>query len=75
MKEMFILLTVIGIILEFIGIIVIVRELLKDRETANRMGKAGRDRVLKDFTVQVFAERTLEAYRRAMAFHHRASSH
>jgi glycosyltransferase involved in cell wall biosynthesis len=45
---------------------VAMRRLLEDRETANRMGKAGRERVLKDFTVQVFAERTVEAYRCAM---------
>jgi glycosyltransferase involved in cell wall biosynthesis len=54
---------------------VAIREILKDRKTANRMGKAGRDRVLKDFTIQVFAERTVEAYRRAIEFHHKAVSH
>lgn len=48
---------------------VAMRRLLEDRETANRMGKAGRDRVLKDFTVQVFAEKTVAAYRSAIALH------
>jgi glycosyltransferase involved in cell wall biosynthesis len=46
-----------------------IRRLLEDRETANRMGKTGRERVRKDFTVQVFAEKTVEAYHRAMQVH------
>ena len=48
---------------------VAMRRLLEDHETAKRMGKAGRERVLRDFTVQVFAERTVEAYHRAMEIH------
>lgn len=32
-------------------------------------GKAGRQRVLKDFSVDVFAHRTLEAYQRAIEYH------
>jgi glycosyltransferase involved in cell wall biosynthesis len=31
------------------------------------MGKAGRARVVREFTVEVFAQRTVEAYRRALA--------
>lgn len=46
-----------------------IRRLLEDHEKAKRMGKAGRERVLRDFTVQVFAERTVEAYRRTMEIH------
>jgi glycosyltransferase involved in cell wall biosynthesis len=34
-----------------------------------RMGAAGRARVERDFTVQTFAARTLEAYRQAIAIH------
>jgi glycosyltransferase involved in cell wall biosynthesis len=40
-----------------------------------RMGRAGRERVLRDFTVQVFAQRTAEAYYRALEIHHERSSH
>lgn len=45
------------------------RRLLDDAELRQRMGVAGRKRVLREFTVQVFAERTIEAYRRAMTIH------
>lgn len=47
------------------------------REPARRaaMGKAGRQRVLREFTVQVFAARTVEAYRRAIEIHHERTAH
>ena len=47
------------------------------REPARRaaMGKAGRERVLRDFTVQVFAARTVDAYRRAIEIHHERTAH
>lgn len=35
-----------------------------------RMGRAGRQRVLRDFTIQIFASRTVDAYYRAMEIHH-----
>ncbi len=41
-----------------------VNELLRDPERARRMGKAGRQRVLDQFTWRAVAERTLELYRR-----------
>ncbi len=34
-----------------------------------KMGRAGRSRVLEEFTVQRFASRTVDAYRRALEFH------
>ena len=34
-----------------------------------QMGRDGRQRVLREFTIQVFARRTVEAYRRALVFH------
>ena len=52
-----------------------IRRLLENRETAERMGKAGRERVIKDFTVQIFAKRTQEAYRHAMDFHREHFAH
>ena len=38
-------------------------------ERRREMGARGRERVLREFTVEVFARRTLEAYRRAMDLH------
>jgi glycosyltransferase involved in cell wall biosynthesis len=46
------------------------RKLLNDADLRRCMGVAGRERVLKEFTVEVFAERTLEAYRTALEVHH-----
>lgn len=43
------------------------RQLLADSELRARMGAAGRARVLAEFTSEVFATRTLEAYYRALA--------
>ena len=45
------------------------RTLLADAELRVRMGKAGRARVLREFTVEVFAQRTVAAYREAIAWH------
>ena len=42
------------------------RALAENPELCLEMGRAGRRRVLAEFTVQVFAERTVEAYRRAI---------
>lgn len=39
-------------------------------EARAAMGRAGRARVLREFTVEVFAERTEAAYRRALEGHH-----
>jgi glycosyltransferase involved in cell wall biosynthesis len=44
-------------------------QLATDPALRRRMGEAGRARVLRDFTVQVFAARTVDAYRRAMTVH------
>lgn len=48
------------------------QNLIADKALRTRMGQAGRTRVLNEFTVELFAERTLEAYREAIALHHRA---
>ena len=45
------------------------RRLLDSETLRQKMGAAGRRRVLRDFTLEVFAERTLRAYRRAMDIH------
>lgn len=41
-------------------------------ELRRRMGKAGRQRVLRDFTIEVFAKRTLDAYRHAIELHRKS---
>lgn len=46
-----------------------VRALAKDAGLRATMGARGRARVLREFTVQVFASRTIEAYRRALQMH------
>lgn len=43
--------------------------LLSDAAKRRKMGTAGRERVLRDFTIEVFAQRTLDAYRRAIELH------
>lgn len=45
------------------------RRLLSEPEARRQMGKGGRRRVLHDFTLDVFAEKTLAAYERAMQVH------
>ncbi|MDX9975459.1 MAG: glycosyltransferase family 4 protein [FCB group bacterium] len=45
--------------------------LASDANLRRQMGGAGRRRVLRDFSVEVFANRTLEAYRRAIEMHQR----
>ncbi|MCX5768882.1 MAG: glycosyltransferase family 4 protein [Candidatus Hydrogenedentes bacterium] len=47
-----------------------IASLAGDPARRSAMGKAGRDRVLRDFTVEVFALRTVEAYARALAIAH-----
>ena len=42
------------------------RRLLQDPGLREKMGKAGRLRVLRDFTIEIFSERTIAAYRRAL---------
>lgn len=49
------------------------RALAADPEMRARMGQAGRKRVLSEFTVQVFAQRTVDAYRHALQLHRAAS--
>jgi glycosyltransferase involved in cell wall biosynthesis len=44
-------------------------KLLADPDRREKMGQAGRQRVLREFTVETFARRTVEAYRRALEFH------
>ena len=46
-----------------------IRRLSSDPGLRERMGKAGRARVLREFTLEVFAARTIEAYRRALELH------
>lgn len=46
-----------------------IRTLALDPARRLAMGQAGRERVLRDFTVQVFAKRTVEAYERAIEIH------
>lgn len=45
------------------------KTLLENAELRQRMGSAGRWRVLKDFTLEVFAQRTAEAYYQALEIH------
>ncbi len=45
------------------------RRMADSAELRARMGRMGRQRVLKDFTVEVFARRTEHAYRRAIEIH------
>lgn len=45
------------------------RTLFNDPQRRGVMGAAGRQRVLREFTVQIFAERTAETYRHAMEIH------
>lgn len=45
------------------------RRLLEDPVARKRMGEAARSRVLREFSLEVFAQRTLAAYRRAMEIH------
>ncbi len=51
------------------------RALLRQPELCPQMGRAGRDRVLREFTVEVFAERTEAAYHRAIEIHHERVAH
>lgn len=45
------------------------RRLFKSDADRKRMGAAGRQRVLREFTIEVFAARTVEAYHRAISVH------
>jgi glycosyltransferase involved in cell wall biosynthesis len=45
------------------------RRLLSEPESRAQMGKGGRRRVLREFTLEVFAEKTLAAYDRAIQAH------
>ncbi|HPO86877.1 MAG TPA: glycosyltransferase family 4 protein [Candidatus Hydrogenedentes bacterium] len=46
-----------------------IQRLVQDPDLRRRMGEAGRNRVLQEFTVECFAERTLEAYEKALQIH------
>ncbi len=46
-----------------------IRRLAVDREMRLRMGRAGRERVLREFSVQEFCRRTIEAYGKALEVH------
>jgi len=52
-----------------------VQHLLEDPQTALRMGRNGRQRVLREFSVDVFAQRTVQAYHRALASHRERREH
>jgi glycosyltransferase involved in cell wall biosynthesis len=43
------------------------RQLLKDLQARQRMGAAGRERVEKNFTLELMVDRTLEVYRRLLS--------
>ena len=45
------------------------RRLIESPESRARMGRSGRKRVLAEFTLEVFARRTEQAYRRALGIH------
>ncbi len=45
------------------------RRLIESPESRGRMGRSGRRRVLAEFTLEVFARRTEQAYRRALGIH------
>ncbi len=51
------------------------RRLAVDPELRERLGHAGRERVLREFTIQAFARKTLQAYYRAIEIHHEHSAH
>ncbi len=51
------------------------RTIIRDPARGQRMGEAGRARVLREFTVEVFAERTEAAYRRAIEIHRERTAH
>jgi glycosyltransferase involved in cell wall biosynthesis len=46
-----------------------IRRLAVDREMRLRMGRAGRARVLREFSVQEFCRQTIEAYGKALEMH------
>ncbi len=50
------------------------RRMAESPEMRARMGRMGRQRVLADFTLEVFARRTEHAYRRAMEIHRQRRS-
>ena len=52
-----------------------IRRLIESPSMRDTLGRAGRTRVLKDFIVQVFAARTVEAYRRAIEIHRERTAH
>ncbi len=52
-----------------------IAQLARDPGLRGRMGCAGRERVLREFTVQVFATRTVEAYRCAIEVHRERLAH
>jgi glycosyltransferase involved in cell wall biosynthesis len=52
-----------------------IRTLAQHPQLRESMGKAGRRRVLRDFTIEVFGARTVEAYRRAIEIHHERAAH
>jgi len=45
------------------------RRMAESPDLRARMGRMGRQRVLADFTLEVFARRTEQAYRRAIEIH------
>lgn len=56
-------------------IAIAMRRLLDDPALRSRMGAAGRARVLRDFTLETFAARTLDAYHRALELHRAHTSY
>lgn len=51
------------------------RRLLDDADLRRRMGEMGRKRVLRDFSLDVFADRTVLAYRQAIATYKKRRGH
>jgi glycosyltransferase involved in cell wall biosynthesis len=50
------------------------RKLLGDSDRRAEMGRSARQRIVNEFSVQRFSERTAEAYREALAFHRRRTA-
>ncbi|MDH3226840.1 MAG: glycosyltransferase, partial [Thermoleophilia bacterium] len=54
------------------GLATAIRSLLERPEEARRFGNAGRERMQREFTAAVMAERTQEVYARALAARRRS---
>ena len=50
-------------------------DLLRDADSRAVMGERARERVLREFTIEAFAEKTVAAYRTALEFHRELAAH